>query len=58
MTQYVIVSLVVLAAVAYTITSAVKTIRRTKRSEKCAGCPMKDTCSANHCHKVVGGCCH
>lgn len=58
MTQYVIVSLVILAAVAYAIVSAVKTIRRAKRGGKCAGCPMRDACSASRCHKVGGGCCH
>lgn len=58
MTQYVIVALVVLAAVSYAIVTTVKTIRRAKRGNKCAGCPLKEACSHNHCHQGGGGCCH
>lgn len=56
--QYVIVGVVVGAAVAWLIVRAVRTLKNAARGRKCEGCPLAESChkGAGECHGSAAGC--
>lgn len=61
--QYVIVGIVVVAATVYIAVRTVNILRRAKRGDRCAGCPLADTCQHKGGQEAVPtgvdcGCCH
>lgn len=60
--QYVIVGIVVASAAAYIAVRTVNILRKAKRGDRCAGCPLAGACSrkgGQEAAQADGGCgCH